>query len=588
MKNDKLIGRLRKIYGCLKLKAKLPYYKLAETVTPESRLVYRCPCCGIRLKRFTAGKFAAHPEMFNAERYRKTRQDVICPVCGALPRHRILILRLEKEIDDLKNARILYFAQERPAKIWMRKNGIRCTTADLFNPADLKLDIQDTGLPAGSYDIVICNHVLEHVENYEKALEELYRILSPGGRLICSFPVDKNICEVEQGSVSMTAEERIRRFGQSDHLRVFGRNATELLRRKGFEVGIISGADCPAEILPVTGPADYDINELYLCRKPAYSAGAPLVSVIVPVYNVLQYLDQCIESIIVQTYKNLEIILVDDGSTDGSGERCEYWQEKDERVRAFHREKKGLSAARNTGIDNSSGEYIAFVDPDDYIRPEMMAKLVNAAVSGGTKLAMCGYSEEGGKKWHRKKTTGAGIYSGREALSFLVNGQMSVTAWDKIYHKSIWENLRFPEGRVYEDTAVIPNIIAESDNITIIEDELYCYRIMRPGSITAELDDGKLQDWLMSLEDRERYIARKYPEFYGALLRSDEIAMIVMWHRVAQKDSQCSRESAEILRKRIMAGRKYLKHNDYKHWMLLLMMKVCPGLSLKIYRKFRM
>ena len=227
-----------------------------------------CPCCGIRIQKFVAGNYRHYPHCYNPLRYEHTRQDVLCPVCRALPRHRILAIWLEKRIDYLRKASILYFAPGKSERMWLKRNNVSCVTADLYSEAvDLKLDIQDTMLPDGSYDVIICNHVLEHVDDFRKALKEMYRILRPGGSFICSFPMDPSVELLDDDSSVQTAEERIRRFGQSDHKRIFGMNADRFLTEAGFEVERIEGKDYPEEILPVVGPADYDMNLLFRCVK---------------------------------------------------------------------------------------------------------------------------------------------------------------------------------------------------------------------------------------------------------------------------------------------------------------------------------
>lgn len=231
------------------------------------QMAYLCPCCGTSLRSFSSGTFRERPERFNPERYAHTRQDVLCPVCRSLPRHRILALWCEGYVGLLRTADILYFAPEDAMMRWMRRNGVACTTADLYAKADLQLDIQATGLTDGSWDMVFCNHVLEHVDDFRAALAEVRRILRPGGSLVCSFPMDPEIDLVDEDPSVTTEEGRLRRFGQNDHLRVFGMRAGELLAEAGFRVEPISGDDCPKEILPVVGPADYDINLLFRCVK---------------------------------------------------------------------------------------------------------------------------------------------------------------------------------------------------------------------------------------------------------------------------------------------------------------------------------
>ena len=241
-------------------------YRVQMILFPAQMKRY-CPCCGMRFRTFVAGAYLKHPELYDPARYRNVQQEVICPVCGALPRHRILANWCDAHREELQSRKILYFAPERGMMQWMKRNGITCTTADLCNPADLRIDIQATGLPEASWDVVICNHVLEHVDDFRLALKELYRILRPGGRLICSFPMDPKVELVCEEVNELSPEERIRRFGQYDHKRVFGMHADQLLAEAGFTVDVISGKACPQDILPVIGPGDYDMNCLFDCRK---------------------------------------------------------------------------------------------------------------------------------------------------------------------------------------------------------------------------------------------------------------------------------------------------------------------------------
>ena len=242
-------------------------YKAKAALFPR-RMAYRCPCCGMRLDGFSEGPYQKRPERYDPRRYASTRQDVLCPVCGSLPRHRMLALWCEGNAEALRSAHILYFAPERAMMRWMARNGVRCTTADLSAPADLKLDIQATGLPGGSYDVVVRNHELEHVDDFRAALGEVRRVLRTGGTLVCSFPMDPKVVDLVDEDPSVRApEERLRRYGQSDHLRVFGMRAGRLLEEAGFDVEEIRGEDCPDEILPVVGPADYDANVLFRCVK---------------------------------------------------------------------------------------------------------------------------------------------------------------------------------------------------------------------------------------------------------------------------------------------------------------------------------
>ena len=227
-----------------------------------------CPCCGMKFREFVTGDFRQRPGRFNPERYEHTRQDVICPVCRSMPRHRIQALWFAKKFDLLRKADILYIAPEKSETKWLKRNRVTCTTADLYKEADLKLDIQATGLADESYDIIICNHVLEHVDDFRLALKEMYRVLRNGGSFICSFPMDPKVELLDEDPSVKTEEERLKRYGQNDHKRVFGMKADQLLSEAGFTVEIINGTEYPDEIMPVVGPADYDMNILFRCVKP--------------------------------------------------------------------------------------------------------------------------------------------------------------------------------------------------------------------------------------------------------------------------------------------------------------------------------
>ena len=249
-------------YGLMRIKHKF-------IMRTSGNLPYECPCCGIKLGKFIEGMdYKAYADFYDVKLFDGVRQDVVCPVCSSLPRHRILAKWCEENKDKLVSSKILYFAPERGMTTWLKANKIRYTTADLFAwDVDLKLDIQATGLPDGAYDVVICNHVLEHVGSYMTALKEIRRILSPDGMLICSFPVSLDVDTVDEDPDAVSEEQRLRRYGQSDHVRLFGINADKLISEAGFDVTVINGEGCPDSILPVTGPCLYDINRLYLCKK---------------------------------------------------------------------------------------------------------------------------------------------------------------------------------------------------------------------------------------------------------------------------------------------------------------------------------
>lgn len=532
-----------------------------------------CTCCGHNVRKMVSGHYDRRPDRYDLSRYSKEREAVLCPNCGSLPRHRILAEYLETHPYEIKGRRaILYFAEEDCMKLWMQRKGISYETADLNKRADLQIDIQATGLAEKSQDLIICNHVLEHVQDFRRALRELYRILSEDGLLICSFPVDERYETVYENQELTAPDERKKEFGQSDHLRIFGRNVSALLAEAGFETECFTGAQCPPQILPITGPADYDKDILFLCRKGKKRADTrPLISVILPVYNVEEYLEKCVDSVLNQTYRNLEILLVDDGSKDSSGSICDRYAAMDNRVRVFHQENRGLSAARNLGIEKGRGAYISFVDSDDEIMPDMIDNLYSALEREQTKVSICGYYRDKGKKWTVHRYCGKTVLGREEVMhSLFYDSRLGVTAWNKLYSRDLLTADIFPVGRYYEDNAAVTEILGKCDRVAVTERPGYFHRY-REDSITGTISGKKMKDYCLATESAEQILKEVCPEVYGDE-KEHRIRMtkrdIKLWIRIAgQKDSKDEevRKIKEDCTKRIREEKILVKemHNQY-------------------------
>lgn len=207
----------------------------------------------------------------------------------------------------------------------------------------------------------------------------------------------------------------------------------------------------------------------------------PLISVIVPVYNVERYLDQCVESLIGQTYERLEIILVDDGSTDSSGEQCNAWANRDNRIRAVRQCNAGLAAARNTGLDLAKGEYIGFVDSDDYVLPDMFGTLLHNLQESDADLSIISYERENpdGSTYCNAFPDKKIVMTSQEAFAYVnQHGYFYVTAWDKLAKKELFDNLRYPLDAVYaEDSPVTYQLLDKADRIVYDSTPLYRYRM---------------------------------------------------------------------------------------------------------------
>lgn len=241
-----------------------------------------------------------------------------------------------------------------------------------------------------------------------------------------------------------------------------------------------------------------------------------LISIIVPIYNTGRYLDKCMQSILRQTHENLEIILVDDGSTDGSSEKCDYWAQTDPRVRVIHKANGGQASARNAALNVCSGDYIGFVDSDDWIEPEMYAELLAHAEKFGAKLAVCGRYDayEGSDEMHIvKRLEGSGLYRAYDVLPKMAMGQMSdFSVCDKLHARELWREIRFPEGEIYEDFAVMYKILFAADTVVFCDNPFYVYFHRKGSTVTAGFREA-LTAYPKQTKDFVEYISRLYPEY---------------------------------------------------------------------------
>ena len=238
-----------------------------------------------------------------------------------------------------------------------------------------------------------------------------------------------------------------------------------------------------------------------------------LISIIVPVYKVEDYLSVCVESIINQTYQKLEIILVDDGSPDNCADICDMYSKEDNRIIVIHKANGGLSDARNIGLENAAGKYVMFIDSDDYIHPDMVSCLYKNIEKHSTDIAVCGmisvYDNYAIKKNETLKNIEAEVCSGKDLLKKIYSGKsdgISFVAVCKLYKKSLFTNgnILFPKGRLYEDTFTTHKLLFSALKVAIIDENLYYYRI-RKGSITnSRYEKKKIKDSIEANEEAIR------------------------------------------------------------------------------------
>lgn len=244
-----------------------------------------------------------------------------------------------------------------------------------------------------------------------------------------------------------------------------------------------------------------------------------LVSVVVPVFNVEAYINRCVESIICQTYSNLEILLVDDGSTDSSGLLCDELKSIDGRIQVYHKVNGGLSDARNYGIEHSFGRYITFVDSDDRIVPDMIENLYTALVETGCDFAQCQYYfeyEDGRTEENYNEQLERTILSGQELIdSFAQSGPLGLTvvAWGKLYKRELFDHVRYPKGRYHEDVVAMCDLVLGPVKSVVVLKKPGYYYLQRGNSIIRLISEKRLIDAVWSqnyvvtaLKDDERIL----------------------------------------------------------------------------------
>lgn len=224
-----------------------------------------------------------------------------------------------------------------------------------------------------------------------------------------------------------------------------------------------------------------------------------MISVIVPVYNVGPYIRRCLDSILAQTERDIEVILIDDGSTDGCGEICDGYAHADDRVRVIHNENRGLAATRNTGLELANGEYISFIDSDDWIEPETFSELLKAASATGADIVAGGRCMEyAGKTVTPKKQDDPFlVFRGDELLAPYAKGIFCDVVWNKIYRRECFSGIRFPEGFAYEDIAttwVLMKKLAENGGTIASLSQVFFHFRMRKSSLSHTLSLRNIED----------------------------------------------------------------------------------------------
>ena len=236
-----------------------------------------------------------------------------------------------------------------------------------------------------------------------------------------------------------------------------------------------------------------------------------LVSIVVPIYNVEKYLPQCLDSIMAQTYRNLEVILLDDGSTDKSGTIIDEYAKRDNIFKPIHQRHQGVACARENGVAAATGEWISFIDPDDYVDPEFIQELLSAAINRNADIASCGlksFSEDDSVLLKKTPNWPKNDISGRRMIDESMKRKYPAYLPLNIFKTKLFRDskLEFPLGREYEDVAAKIKLLFYAKKITFIEKELYHYRIRNTGITGKRFSKSRYEDLLFAVNDIRHFL----------------------------------------------------------------------------------
>lgn len=282
------------------------------------------------------------------------------------------------------------------------------------------------------------------------------------------------------------------------------------------------------------------------------------ISVIVPIYNVEKYLNRCIDSILHQSYSDFELILVDDGSPDKCGEICDKYAEKDERIIVIHKEKGGLSDARNKGIDwsfeNSNSEWITFIDSDDWVHRDYLKTLLDSTLNFNSKVSVCEFLETD-KYIEDDFTCKEEKFVNTEEF-YVTKNVNAVIAWGKLYKKELFRDIRFPFGKIHEDEFTTYKVLFKCNNIVFITSPLYYY-YQRNDSIMGKIWNPKRLDAFQAFEESAKYFESH--NYYSALCNCYLNGIKLANETLKYKTKYITKSNKRYLRKKL---RKFL--SNYK------------------------
>jgi glycosyltransferase involved in cell wall biosynthesis len=322
-----------------------------------------------------------------------------------------------------------------------------------------------------------------------------------------------------------------------------------------------------------------------------------LVSIIVPIYDVEPYLKKCVDSIIGQTYSNLEIILVNDGSPDNCGKICDEYAAKDERIKVVHKENGGLSDARNVGTEIAKGNYISFIDSDDFVTQNYVEYLYGLIAKHSADISACGYlpiRENGIVIKSKNSLTENKVYNKEnfnEMFSAMLYEENTFdAAWSKLYKKTLFSSIQFPKGKLFEDVRIVPQLLHKAEKVIFGKEKHYFYQI-RQNSIVTQKFSEKNYDLINAIEEMCLFIGDNYNSLEMACARRYTLAIIRVLRHMIESDG-FDKIEANLLRKKILQNGKHLlfdrkaqKRDKFAIFTLLFGVKLF-SMCWKVYAKF--
>lgn len=285
------------------------------------------------------------------------------------------------------------------------------------------------------------------------------------------------------------------------------------------------------------------------------------ISIIIPIYNVEKYLPACVESILQQTYKNLEVILVDDGSPDRCPVICDELAQKDDRIRVIHQKNKGLSGARNTGIDNAQGDYLIFVDSDDTVEQTLVEELYTYAEKWNCAIVACGrnYIFEDGQIVCKIAHDESKVYGFEEAMQEMNSFRLfDMSAWAKIYRKELFEDIRFPEGKLSEDYYIMYKLFDKAQTIGYVAKPLYNY-LQRQSSISRNKKIN--HDFADAAKKQMEFLDDKYPQMSVLGHTAYASANLTVYDFYLKNGVKCPKDKLLEFKKAVRDNLVYIRKN---------------------------